>query len=124
MEIKEMNKAKYITMVMALGTALLFLPPSISTLGSIFLCCLFVVLCSYLKIRSISASILPIAVLSIVVPTIVLILMGIPIYNSYYSSAAHVVKGLSVSGWFSMAVPLLLSVVTYFLVRLIKNKVA
>jgi hypothetical protein len=120
MEFKLMNKVMiYTIMVVALGATLLFLPASIATLGTIILCCLFVALSFYLNIRSFLASILPIVVLSIIVPTIVLIFMGIPIYHSFYSSAVQVFNGLSVSDWVSMTVPFLLSIATYYLVKLI-----
>lgn len=105
----------YIVMVVVLFSTPLLLPTDLSILGTIVGCCLFVILCFWLGIKSIPASIIPVAILSIVVPVCVLIFMGVPLYNSFYTSAVQVYNGLYISDWFKMTVPILLSLATHIL---------
>lgn len=107
----------YIIMVVVLMATPLLLPTELAIPGIIVGCCLFAVLCFFVGIRSIPASIIPVTILSLVVPVCVLIFMGIPVYHSFYSSAAQVYNGLYIADWLKMIVPILLSLATNILLR-------
>ena len=107
----------YIIMVVVLWATPLVLPTELAIPGTIVGCCLFVVVCFVLKIRSLPASIIPVTILSIVVPVCVLIFMGIPLYHSLYSSAVQLYNGLYISDWFKMTIPILVTLATHIILR-------
>ncbi len=113
-----MKKAMiYIILVVVLMATPLLLPTELAILGTIVGCCLFVGVCFFVGIRSIPASIIPVAFLSLAVPVCVLIFMGIPLYHSFYRSAAEVYNGLYFSDWFKMMIPIMLSLATNIFLR-------
>lgn len=107
----------YILMLLALCVIPLLLPNDLATPGFVVGCCLFVILCFYLKIQSLSALFIPIAILSTVVPITVLILIGMPAYHSFNTSAMQVYTSLTAYDWFKLTIPILLSLLTYFILR-------
>lgn len=107
----------YILLVLVLCAIPLILPNDLAIPGFVVGSCLFVILCFYLKIRSLSALFLPIAILSTVVPIIVLILIGMPVYHSFPTSAMQVYNTMTAYDWFKMTIPVLLSLATYLILR-------
>lgn len=118
MNVRELDMAfKKILIYLALSLLLLssplLLPTNYFIITELAACCIFVVLCLWFGIHNLVTILIPVVLLSVVIPTFILIFMDIPMSHSFSKSALNAFSNIPATDWLKLVIPTILSVSTY-----------